>query len=201
MHATAESALLSMAPVLTFVASNWEEERLQTLYLGAVAFGVTLLVASFLLGGKDTDHGDGHGDFGLAWAPFGSLRFWVFLFTFGGGAGYALTKLGSSSVIAGVGAGAIGWVAGALAVMVVRSMTKHSASSEVTAAELVGTTGTLLLPSSPGQPGKVRVDIKGRAEDFVANVVEDGGNLPTGTTVLIVAEGERGSLLVTKHEM
>ena len=30
------------------------------IYLGAVAFGVTLLVASFVLGGKDTDHG-GHG--------------------------------------------------------------------------------------------------------------------------------------------
>lgn len=196
-----------MAPVITFVASNWEEERLQTLYLAAVAFGVTLLVASFLLGGKDTDHGDGgsgdggHADFGLAWAPFGSLRFWVFLFTFGGGAGYALTKLGSSSVIAGVGAGVIGWLAGALAVTVIRSMSKHSASSELTSGELVGATGTLTLPAAPGQPGKVRVEIKGRAEDFVANVVEDGGNLPTGTTVLIVAEGERGSLLVTKADV
>ncbi|HEY5947363.1 MAG TPA: hypothetical protein VIV40_17785, partial [Kofleriaceae bacterium] len=121
--------------------------------------------------------------------------------TFGGGAGLALTKLGSSSVIAGVGAGVIGWVAGALAVTVVRSMTKHSASSEVASADLVGSTGTLVLPASPGTPGKVRVDVKGRAEDFVANVVEDGGNLPTGTTVLIVAEGEAGSLLVTKSEM
>jgi len=191
-----------MAPVITFVASKGQEASLQNLYLGAVAFGVTLLVASFLLGGKDTDHGDGgHADMGLAWAPFGSLRFWVFLFTFGGGAGFALTKLGSSSVIAGVGAGAIGWLAGALAVSVIRSMTKHSTSSEVASAELVGSTGTLILPASPGTPGKVRVEIKGRAEDFVANVVEDGGNLPTGTTVLIVAEGERGSLLVAKHEM
>ena len=191
-----------MAPVITFVASKRQEASLQNLYLGAVAFGVTLLVASFLLGGKDTDHGDGgHADMGLAWAPFGSLRFWVFLLTFGGGAGFALTKLGSSSVIAGVGAGAIGWLAGALAVTVIRSMSKHSASSEVASAELVGSTGTLILPASPGTPGKVRVEIKGRAEDFVANVVEDGGNLPTGTTVLIVAEGERGSLLVAKHEM
>ena len=174
---------------------------MQNLYLGAVAFGVTLLVASFLLGGKDTDHGDGHADLGLAWAPFGSLRFWVFFFTFGGGAGFALTKLGSSAVVAGVGAGAIGWLAGALAVTVIRSMTKHSASSEVAASELVGTTGTLLLPAAPGQPGKVRVEIKGRTEDFVANVVEDGGNLPTGSTVLIVSEGERGSLLVAKHDV
>ena len=191
-----------MAPIITFVASDHQEDELQNLYLGAVAFGVTLLVASFLLGGKDTDHGDGgHADMGLAWAPFGSLRFWVFFFTFGGGAGFALTKLGSGSVIAGVGAAAIGWLAGGLAVTVIRSMTKHSASSELAGAELVGTTGTLTLPAAPGSPGKVRVEIKGRAEDFVANVVEDGGNLPTGTTVLIVAEGERGSLLVTKHEM
>ena len=180
---------------------------MQNLYLGAVAFGVTLLLASFLLGGKDTGHGDGghagdgHADLGLAWAPFGSLRFWVFLFTFGGGAGFALTKLHSSAVVAAVGAGVIGWFAGALAVTVIRSMTKHSASSDVSSSELVGVTGTLILPAAPGQPGKVRVEIKGRAEDFVANVVEDGGNLPTGSAVLIVAEGERGSLLVTKHEM
>jgi hypothetical protein len=176
----------------------------QHLYLGAVAFGVTLLVASFLLGGKDTDHGDGghdHGDFGLAWAPFASLRFWVFLFTFGGGVGFTLTKLGSSSVVAAIGAGGIGWFAGALAVTVIRRLTKASVSSDVEAGDLVGATGTLTLPVGPSQPGKVRIDIKGRTEDFVANIVEDGGNLPTGTTVLIVAEGERGSLLVTKHEM
>lgn len=180
---------------------------MENLYLGAVAFGVTLLAASFVLGGKDTDHGDaghadlGDADFGVAWAPFGSLRFWVFLLTFGGGAGYALSKLGSSAVVAGVGAGVIGWGAGALAVTVIRSMAKHSASSEIAPGELIGTTGSLVLPASPDQPGKVRVEIKGRAEDFVASVVADGGNLPTGTTVLIVAEGERGSLLVAKHDV
>jgi hypothetical protein len=183
------------------------------IYLGAVAFGLTLLVASFLLGGKDTDAGDGGGDadgggdsggdggdFGLAWAPFGSLRFWVFFFTFGGGAGFAISKLGSGAVVAGVGAGAIGWAAGSLAVTIIRSMTKHSVSSELATGELVGMTGTLTLPVGPGQPGKVRVEIKGRAEDFVANVVEDGGKMPSGTTVLVVAQGERGSLLVAKHE-
>lgn len=182
---------------------------MQHLYLGAVAFGITLLAASFLLhGGKDTDaghagaghHADGAAA-GLAWAPFGSLRFWVFFFAFGGGAGLALTKLGSSEVVAGAGAVAIGWIAGAMAVTVIRSMTRSSVSSEVTPSELVGTTGTLVLPIGPGQPGKVRVDIKGRMEDFVASLVEEGGNLPTGSTVLIVAEGDRGSLLVTKHDV
>lgn len=173
-----------------------------TVYLAAAAFGVTLLLASLLLGNKDADHGHG-GDLGvgLAWAPVGSLRFWVFLLAFGGSAGYALTRLGSSEVVAAAGAAGIGWAAGALAVTIVRKVSKDSVSSEVDATELVGQTGTLVLPVGPGKPGKVRVDIKGRSEDFVATLVEDAAELPTGATVLIVAEGERGSLLVAKGEM
>lgn len=172
------------------------------LYLGAVAFGVTLLLASIVLGGKDTDHGSGHdGDVGLGWAPVTSLRFWVFFFAFGGGAGLALEALGSSTVVSAIGAGAIGWIAGAIAVAVVRSLAKNSVSSDVKATELVGTTGTLTLPVGPGKPGKVRVEIKGRAEDYVANIDEEVGELPTGTPVLVIAEGERGSLLVAKAEM
>lgn len=174
---------------------------MQNIYLGAVAFGVTLLLASFALGGKDTDHGEVNLDAGLAWAPFGSMRFWVFFFTFGGGAGYALSRLGSTALVAGLGAGAIGWVSGALAVTVIRRLSKSSVSSDIGAAELVGMTGQLVLPVGPGQPGKVRVDIKGRAEDFVATSVDEAGTLPTGATVLIVAEGERGSLLVSKHDV
>ena len=194
------------APELTFEASERAEDGLNSIYLGALAFGITLLAASlFMHGGKDTGHGGhdhhGGGGAGLAWAPFGSLRFWVFFFTFGGGAGYALTRLGTGQILSAGAAAAIGWVAGVLAVTVVRVMAKNSVSSEVGAKELVGMTGTLVLPVGPNQPGKVRVDVKGRTEDFVANIVEDGGNLPTGSSVLIVAEGERGSLLVTKHEM
>jgi hypothetical protein len=178
---------------------------LNHIYLGAVAFGVTLLLASLLLGGKDTGHGDaGHahdgGGMGLGWAPVTSLRFWVFFLTFGGGAGLALTGLGSSAVVAAVGALGIGWGSGAIAVAIIRSLTKHSVSSDVRGADLVGETGTLVLPVGPGKPGKVRIDAKGRAEDYVANLV-DGGELPSGTTVLIVAEGDRGSLLVAKGEM
>jgi membrane protein implicated in regulation of membrane protease activity len=176
---------------------------LNHVYLGAVAFGATLLLASLVLGGKDADgDGDADGDVGLAWAPIASLRFWVFLLTFGGGAGLALNALGSSPVIAAIGAGSVGWVAGVLAVTVVRQLSKNSVSSDVTETELVGQTGTLTLPVGPNRPGKVRVEVKGTAEDYVATLVEDGAaELPTGTPVLIVAEGERGSLLVAKAEM
>ncbi len=171
-------------------------------YLGALAFGITLLVASLVLGGKDAGH-DGHveGDVAMGWAPVGSLRFWVFVLAFGGGAGLALTELGSSEWVSAGGALGIGWLSGAVAVAIVANLKKHSVSSEVGVAELVGTTGQLVLPVAPGKPGKVRVDVKGRTEDFVANLVEDGAELPTGTAVLIIAEGDRGSLLVAKGEM
>jgi membrane protein implicated in regulation of membrane protease activity len=179
---------------------------LSHIYLGAVAFGVTLLLATILLGGKDTGHGGGghahdSGDMGLGWAPITSLRFWVFLLTFGGGAGLALTGLGSSTAVAAGGALGIGWASGAFAVAILRSLTKHSVSSELREADLIGVTGTLVLPVGPGKSGKVRIDAKGRTEDYVANIVEDGGELPSGAVVLIVAEGDLGSLLVAKGEM
>jgi hypothetical protein len=177
--------------------------RLTQIYLGAVAFGLTLLIASLVLGGKDAHAHDGHADgadvFGVA--PVTSLRFWVFLLAFGGGAGLALTWLGSSVTIAAIGAVGIGWIAGAGAVAIISTLRKNSVSSELGATELVGTNGTLLLPCAPGKPGKVRVNVKGRAEDFVANVVDEGEALPTGASVLIVAEGDHGSLLVAKAEM
>ena len=177
------------------------------IFLGAVVFGATLLVASLVLGGKDTDHGGqdsahgDHGGFAWGWVPVTSLRFWIFLFAFGGAVGYALVALGESDTIAIVGALGVGWMSGALAVAVLRAVGRRTVSSQVAAKELVGATGQLVLPVAPGQPGKVRVDVKGRTEDFVANVVDDGGTLATGTHVLIVAEGERGSLLVAKHEV
>ena len=173
-----------------------------TVYLAAVAFGVTLLLASLLLGGKDTDHGHGgDAEVGLAWAPVGSMRFWVFLLAFGGGAGYALTKLGSSAVVAAIAAALIGWAAGAVAVVVVRKVSKSSVSTGVESSDVIGSTGTLLLPVGKDRPGKVRVELKGKAEDFVATIVDDGVELPSGAEVLVVAEGEHGSLLVSKAEM
>jgi hypothetical protein len=118
------------------------------------------------------------------------------MFTFGGAAGLALTQLGSGDVMSAVGAGAVGWLSGALAVTIVRKLTKDSVSSDVVAGDIVGASGVLVLPVGKDKPGKVRVDIKGRSEDFVAFLVEDGPELPTGTAVLVISPGERGSVAV-----
>ncbi len=175
--------------------------RLTTIYLTAVAFGCTLLIASLVLGGKDAHGIDHTPDVELAWAPVMSLRFWVFFLAFGGGAGYALTRMGTGEIGSALGAAGTGWATGTLAVLLIRQVTRNSVSSQVDAKELIGSTGTLLLPAGPGRPGKVRLDIKGHSEDFVATLVDDGLELATGAQVLVVAEGEQGTLLVAKAEM
>jgi hypothetical protein len=183
-------------------------------YLGALVFGATLLVASTILGGKDVHAGGGGGGHGhhdggaggWGWLPIASLRFWIFVMAFGGAAGLGLDALGEPELVSGLGAGGTGWLSGVLAVGVIRRIARTSGTSQILGKELVGATGHLVLPVGPGKdkPGKVRVAFKGRNEDYIAHSVDDdaaAAALPAGTSVLIVAEGERGSLLVAKAEM
>jgi membrane protein implicated in regulation of membrane protease activity len=184
---------------------------LLTAYLISCAFGGTLLLASMVFGGKDTDSGDGHGgaDKGLdkgvglgdaaAWFPAASMRFWTFLLTFGGAVGAALTVFASPMSAALVGAAAlgVGYASGVGAVATVRLLTAKSSDSSTSPSELVGSTGQLLLGAGPTEPGKVRVDVKGRLQDFVA--VSDEA-LPTGERVLVVASQPDGRLVVTRSD-
>jgi hypothetical protein len=192
-----------------------------TLYLIAVAFGGTLLAASLVLGGKDADadaSGDADGDAdgfdkggldkgsavgvadALAWLPVASLRFWTFFLAFGGGVGAALTYAGSpsSKLVVGATAFTVGWLSGVGAVAVVRALSKNSVDSATSTAELVGSTGELLLGLSKDQPGKVRLDVKGRVQDFVA-VTDDESALPTGARVMVVSTHPGGQLVVTRE--
>jgi hypothetical protein len=194
---------------------------LLTAYLISLAFGGTLLGASLVLGGKDADgaggdtdtdteteahdgHGHGHGghaggiDIG-SWLPASSLRFWTFLLTFGGAVGTALTLLGSpaSPIIVGAAALVVGWASGVGAVATVKMLADKSSDSSTSAGELVGATGQLLLGAGPDQPGKVRVDVKGRIQDFVAVSDETIGS---GERVLVVSSQADGRLVVTKSD-
>ena len=187
-----------------------------TAYLIAVGFGGTLLTASMVLGGKDTDSGDGHdgdgadkgldkgvgkagGGDGFGWLPASSLRFWTFLLTFGGIVGAALTLLGSpaSPLVVGAAALGVGWASGAGAVKAVKLLAGKSSDSSTSPAELVGATGQLLLGAGPSDPGKVRIDVKGRVQDFVA--ISDEA-LAAGERVLIVSSQPDGRLVVTKSD-
>lgn len=180
-------------------------------YLCALAFGGTLLVASLVMGfghadgdvggGHDTDGGDpshanGHGD-AFGWLPVGSIRFWTFFLGFGGLAGTALTYLHSVSwpIVAAV-AGGIGWASGIGVVAAMRRVQK-GAGSELEPDELRGETAEVLVPIEKGKFGKVRLSAKGRVHDLLAET-EDDRTFAIGATVTIVGEGDEGRVQVTQ---
>jgi hypothetical protein len=177
-----------------------------SLYLGALAFGGTLLVASMVLGAgqKDVSHGDtddagdkDHGGDGLAWLPVTSLRFWTFFLAFGGATGALLTattSLGVGPVAAA--AWAVGWASGVAIVASVKSLRKGSVGSEVSSKDLRGETAEVTVALGKDRIGKVRVVAKGRIHDVIAET--DDTQLSIGDKVMILGEGAEGRVQVTK---
>lgn len=169
-------------------------------YLGALAFGGTLLVASMFLGGddKDTETDKDLGTGGLDWLPVASLRFWTFFLAFGGAAGTALTFAGGlPAVVTGAIAFVVGWLSGLGMVQVMRTVRHGSVGSEISPKELGGETAEVIVSVARGEVGKVRVTAKGRIHDLIAETDEDD-TFPAGSKVMIVGEGAEGRVQVTR---
>ena len=171
-------------------------------YLTALGFGGTLLVATLLFGGghHSTDAVHAHplaaNDFN-AWLPIGSLRFWTFFLGFGGGVGAILTYQGiaAAPVVGGV-AVVIGWVTGVVAVAIVRALRGTSVDSTVGEPDLIGASGTIVVAIPEGGIGKARFESKGRSFDLVAEG-EYSAAVPSGAKVFVVGRGEDGRVLVS----
>lgn len=169
-------------------------------YLGALAFGGTLLIASLVLGGGHHS-GGGHGHVGkdntgvgLAWLPITSLRFWTFFLGFGGAAGSLLTWLtGTGPAFVGIASAAVGWMSGVAVVAAMRAAEK-GVDSEVKPSDLRGETASVTVAIEPGKFGKIRLSIKGRVVDLAA---ESDTAFATGAKVMIVGDGEDGRVQVT----
>lgn len=173
-----------------------------TVYLGALAFGGTLLLASLVLGQKDADGDQGtdkdaHLE-GLDWLPVASLRFWTFFLAFGGAAGTALTyaETMSAGPIAGA-ALAVGWVSGVGMVTAMRAVRKGSVGSQVSPKDLRGETAEVIVPVARGTIGKIRVNAKGRIHDLIAET-DDDATFAAGDKVMILGEGAEGRVQVTR---
>jgi hypothetical protein len=176
------------------------------LYLGALAFGGTLLVASIFLGigHHDVDHSadqdanpeqaHGQGD-AFGWLPITSVRFWTFFLGFGGLAGTVLTYIGGTSrpIVAVIAAG-IGWVSGIGMVGAMRRIQK-GAGSELDAKDLRGETAEVTVAIAAGKVGKVRVSAKGRIFDLIAET-DEAKTFAIGAKVMIVGEGDEGRVQV-----
>ena len=195
-----------------------------TLYLSALVIGGTMVAASLLFGGGDHEleahvdaelevdaHADGdihHADVGGsdvldAWLPLTSLRFWTFFLAFFGLSGTLLQGLAliDSAAIVGVVSGAIGWLSGTSMVTVYRRLQGDVVDSTLSIGDYVGATGTVVLPIERGRTGKVRLQLKGRTVEVMAET-EDDDSFAQQQSVLVLEVNDDGRVLVTRpHEL
>ncbi|MBX3467103.1 MAG: DUF1449 family protein [Planctomycetes bacterium] len=190
------------------------------LYLGGLVLGGGLLAASVVMGDSDHDvdhdldhdldhdvsHGGHVGAADAVWLPILSIRFWTFFLAFFGLTGLTLEGLRAVGligapwpVVLGLAA-ATGVGAGALVSRLLRGLKQERVSSEVVPElDYVGKAAEVLLDVAPGDPGLVRLDVKGVSIDVSAVLADDGEALRRGSKVIVLAY-EQGKVKVAKFE-
>jgi membrane protein implicated in regulation of membrane protease activity len=176
-----------------------------SVYLAALV--VALGVFAVQLFGGHHDFGGGHdvshdgGDQGgeheaSAWSLLASTRFWCFAFLAFGLVGSLLTAFalaGATTTL--VVAISSGLISGFFAASVIRSLTAKPATSHVSARDVVGKVGRVMVPLVPGGFGKVRVELKGGVVDYVARSSE---SVEAGETVVVEEDSADGELVVSR---
>ena len=150
----------------------------------------------------DVSHADGVGmDAVMAWLPFMSMRFWTFFLAFFGLTGAALTLAEAidDRVIIAIIAGVIGYGSGVTVVSAIRKLRKDHVDSSVGESDYVGATGVIMISVGKDKTGKVRVEMKGRTVELLAQT-EDDATYDVKQSVMIYDVNEDGNALVTRSE-
>jgi membrane protein implicated in regulation of membrane protease activity len=189
------------------------------LYVVALGLGGTLLGASLLFGGEhdkdfdadadaDADHDHDHDvhaggafDVVLGWLPFLSIRFWTFFLAFFGLTGATLTvfELAANQVMAGAIAGIVGYLAGMSIVLAMRRLRRNQPDSNIGGSDCIGETGKVMVAISRGKPGKIRLELKGRTVELLAETEEEQV-FDRKESVLVYGIKENGRAIVTRTE-
>jgi membrane protein implicated in regulation of membrane protease activity len=169
-------------------------------YVALAVIGLVLLGAS--LAGTGHDHAFGHDAAGADHASPASallsVRVWTYLLAFGGVTGVLLRTVGRvHEPKAAIGALAVGAVAAAMARAVIGRASRAGASGTMQSRDLVGKTGSVIVPFAAGATGKIRVRVAGADVDVLATA--EGETLDQRDEVLVVELREGGTALVTRN--
>ena len=133
-------------------------------------------------------------------AVFKTLKFWTFALCFFGLTGLVLSHLSVplpaaliTSLAIGMGLVCGGFVSGSL-----RWLQRRHTDSLVRTNDLVGLSGTVVLPLDQTQSGKVQVSVKGSLLEMIART-DDVNRLQVGDRVLVVGT-EHNRLWVVRAE-
>ena len=163
------------------------------LYAASLLFGGVMIGASLLFGGDhhsgETFHAHDMGAEG--WLPFGSMRFWTFLFFAFGLTGGLFTLTDSLGEMPSLIVSAIvGLVTAAGATAALKKLSNQQISSGVNQGDYIGVTARALLPMSGQKLGKIRVYLKGQAHDLQAVIVGDDEVQPKDEVMIVEVNDE-----------
>lgn len=152
----------------------------------------------------DADHEMDHGVSGLdalqGWLPIASMRFWTFFLAFFGLTGTVVT---AGSLLGGIAtpilATAVGYVCGASITNSIRRLRKQVVDSSLGEKDYVGATAKVVLPVSKGKTGKIRMTIKGRVVELMAQT-DDDVDLGLNQAVMVYALRDDGTAVVSRTE-
>jgi hypothetical protein len=155
------------------------------LYVTSLVIGGGLLLLSLLFGG-DAGEASGLAEGGLEGVevgegaaegsalgralPLASLFFWTFFLAFFGLTGVLLSTLarGTGTLLTGGLSVGVGLGAGLIASRVLRALGRAEVDSVMRPTDVVGRLGRVVVPVGRTQPGKVRVELKGRTVELLA---------------------------------
>jgi len=120
------------------------------------------------------------------------MRFWVYFVGGFGLFGLATTFLNVTvEPIRMFASLATGLLAGTIAAYLMRWARRDDTDSSVKEADFLGVTGTMVVPPTNGEPGKIRVSVKGDLIDMLALPLE-GASIAKGDEIVVVTvEGDR----------
>ncbi|MBW2463647.1 MAG: hypothetical protein JRH11_18495 [Deltaproteobacteria bacterium] len=151
----------------------------------------------------DADHGHdiaagSAGAGGLAeLLPIASLRFWTFFLAFGGLLGTLLTLVGHVGPVAIAALSvAVGYLTGFGITAAVRHLKREKVTSTVSTTDCIGASGRVLRPVSGDAAGRIRVELKGRLVDFIAET-DEASDFAIDDEVLVYDVREDGVALVS----
>ena len=182
-------------------------------YLGSLAFGGVLILASLVFGSADTDADvdvdadmdidaemelDVEGDMvqvddpadvvASRWNPLFSMRFWTFALASFGLCGSLLTLIGLPAIITAVLSSIMGLGLGLGAAWMFRSLSQSQVSAKTNLSQVRGVHGIVLLPLRPGGTGKVRLIVDEQQVDVMARTTTDTVLEPKSTVLVVNVE-------------
>lgn len=120
------------------------------------------------------------------WLPFFSLRFWIY---FAGGFGLfgtflTLTKAAMEPIALWLALG-FGALIGTAVAMVMRWLKGQESDSMIREKDMLGVSGKMVVTPRNGQPGKVRISVKGETLDLLA-LSRKGTEVERGEEVVVI---------------